>query len=219
MPAIQCSPQVEALRSAVTTRRSIRQFTEEPIPEDVLQDCLDMALLAPNSSNLQMWNFYRVTTPDKRAQLVKACMSQKAAKTAAELIVCTGHTRNWRRHAKEILVQWPGGNPPKVVQQYYGGLAQFMYGTVPLDMLGLGARAKKTVRDAIGLVRPMMRALRAYDFDSCPMEGFDEDRVRRICGYGRHEFTVMVIAAGRRHEKGIYHEQIRFDRTRFVHEI
>lgn len=230
-------------RKAVTTRRSVRQFTSEPIPEDVLQDCLDLALMAPNSSNLQMWNFYRVTTPEKREAMVKACMSQKAAKTAAELIVCTGHTRNWRQHAKDILAQWPG-EPPKVVRQYYGGLAQFMYGSVPMDMLGLGARAKKTVRDAIGLVRPMMRtpntdadmelwaaksvalacenlmlALRAYGFDSCPMEGFDEERVRDICGYGRHEFTVMVIAAGRRHDKGLYHEQMRFDRTRFIHEI
>ncbi|WP_348672233.1 nitroreductase family protein [uncultured Abyssibacter sp.] len=235
---------VEAFREAVVTRRSVRQFTEEPIPEAVLQDCLDMALLAPNSSNLQMWNFYRITSADKREQMAKACMSQKAAKTAAELIVCTGHTRNWRKHAKEILNQWPGDQPPKVVQQYYGGLTQFMYGMVPMDMLGFGARAKKGLRDSIGLVRPMMRtpnteadmelwaaksvalacenlmlALRAYGFDSCPMEGFDEQRVRKLCGYGRHEFTVMVIAAGRRHPKGIYHERMRFDRDRFIHEV
>ena len=123
MPSID--PQ--EFRKAVTTRRSVRQFTSEPIPEDVLQDCLDLALMAPNSSNLQMWNFYRVTTPEKREALIKACMSQKAAKTAAELIVCTGHTRNWRQHAKDILAQWPG-EPPKVVRQYYGGLAAPLLG-------------------------------------------------------------------------------------------
>lgn len=233
-----------AFREVVRSRRSVRRFTDEPIPDDVVQDCLDLALLAPNSSNLQMWNFYRVVDPDKRVQLAKACMNQSAARTAAELIVCTGHTRNWKKHSKDVLKHWPGDKIPKVVKQYYGGLTTFMYGTVPMDFLGLGARTKKAVRDAIGLLYPMMRnpnseaelqlwaaksvalacenlmlGFRAHGYDTCPMEGFDEQRVRKICGYGKGEFTVMVIGAGQRHEKGLYHEQFRFDRSRFLHTV
>lgn len=245
MPEIKITATTtKEFRKVAAIRRSVRQFTEEKIPEDVLQDCLDMALLAPNSSNLQMWNFYRVAAPAKRKRLEAACLNQKAAKTASDLIVCTGNTRNWRQHSRDVLKHWPAEKIPTVVRQYYGGLTTFMYGTVPLDFLGLGARTKKALRDAIGLVQPMMRtpndqsemelwaaksvalacenlmlALSAHGFDSCAMEGFDEARVKKICGYGRGEFTVMVIAAGRRHEKGIYHEQFRFDRERFVHEV
>lgn len=236
---------VDEFRKAVTTRRSVRRFTSEPIPEAVVQDCLDMALLAPNSSNLQMWNFYRIVDSKQKKKMANACMNQQAAKSAAELIVCTGHTRNWRKHAKDVVKYWPQDEVPKIVRQYYEQIAQFMYGTIPMDITGFGGRAKKAVRDTIGLLQPMMRSpnteddlklwaaksvalacenmmlgFRAHGFDSCPMEGFDEARVKKICGYGRREFTVMVIAAGRRDpEKGVYHDQLRFERARFIHEI
>ena len=32
--------------------------TNEPVPESVIRDCLEQAILAPNSSNLQIWEFY-----------------------------------------------------------------------------------------------------------------------------------------------------------------
>ena len=44
---------VENFRQVVMSRRSVRKFTNKPIPQVVLDDCLDMALLAPCSSGLQ----------------------------------------------------------------------------------------------------------------------------------------------------------------------
>ena len=38
---------VESFRQVVSSRRSVRKFTDKPIPKVVLDDCLDMALLAP----------------------------------------------------------------------------------------------------------------------------------------------------------------------------
>ena len=76
----------------VQSRRSVRKFTDKVIPAEILDDCLDMALLAPNSSNLQPWTFYVVQNPSKKKLLIKACLGQLAAKTAAELIVCVART-------------------------------------------------------------------------------------------------------------------------------
>ena len=39
---------VENFKSVVKSRRSVRKFTDKAIPADVLNDCLDLALLAPN---------------------------------------------------------------------------------------------------------------------------------------------------------------------------
>ena len=36
-------------------RRSVRKFTDDPIPEEVMRKTLDVSLLAANSSNLQPW--------------------------------------------------------------------------------------------------------------------------------------------------------------------
>src|SRR5690606_206921 len=75
---------VDNFRQVIERRRSQRKFTKVPIPEIVLDACLDVGLLAPNSSSLQPWTFYAVQNPAKKKRLVKACMSQLAAKTAPE---------------------------------------------------------------------------------------------------------------------------------------
>jgi len=59
---------VEEFRKVVMSRRSVRKFTSKPIPQTIVDDCLDMALLAPCSSGLQPWEFYVVRTPAKKSQ-------------------------------------------------------------------------------------------------------------------------------------------------------
>jgi nitroreductase len=45
------------LLEAIHTRRSIRQFTEQPIPEEVLEKVLKAAMQAPSARNFQPWHF------------------------------------------------------------------------------------------------------------------------------------------------------------------
>ncbi len=232
---------VEEFRKVVKTRRSVRRFTAEKIPDEVVQDCLDMALLAPNSSNLQPWDFYRVISPDKRRALVSACLNQNAAKTAAELILVCGRTATWKQHCAQVLEHWPEETIPRIVERYYKVGAKAHYGNLPLDPFG---KLKKLLRDVAGIAKPsprwpnspadmklwackstalaaqnLMLAFRAHGFDTCPMEGFDEARLRKAVKLPRDAFVLMVVAAGRRADNGIYHEQIRFARERFVHEV
>ena len=108
---------VDNFRKVITSRRSVRKFTSKPIPKAVLDDCLDMALLAPCSSGLQQWEFYVVRSADKKAKLVKACMSQLAAKTAAELIVCVARTDRVDEFAKKMLREWPMPDVPPLVKR------------------------------------------------------------------------------------------------------
>jgi nitroreductase len=65
-----------------------------------------LALLAPNSSNLQPWTFYVVQNPTKKKQLVKACLNQLAAKTASELIVCVARTDRNDEMAKRNITEF-----------------------------------------------------------------------------------------------------------------
>jgi len=232
---------VDEFRKVVISRRSVRKFTDKPIPPEVLDDCLDLAMLAPNSSNLQQWEFYVVKSPDKKAKLVQACLNQNAAGTAAELIVVVGRTASWREHARLTLEQWPQPSVPAIVRDYYGRLALFYYGQGPLGGWGW---VKRRVSQVAGLFKPvprgpysagdmklwaaksvalaaenLMLALRAHGFDSCPMEGFDEVRVKRLLNLPRDAFVVMVLGAGERARDGVYYPRLRFDRRRFVHVV
>lgn len=231
---------VENFRQIVKSRRSVRKFTNKPIPQAVLDDCLDMALLAPCSSGLQQWEFYVVRSADKKAKLVKACMSQLAAKTAAELIVCVARTDRVDEFSRQMLREWPMPDVPKLVKRYYQ-LIPYNYAAGPMNSF---AFAKKAAFALGGLVAPVPRgpytksevelwaakstalacenlvlAFRAHGFDTCMMEGFDAVRVSKLLHLADGAFPIMVIGAGERAEDGVFWPQVRFDRNLFVHEV
>ncbi len=45
------------------TRRSVRAFSDRPVPRAVIETCLEVAGTAPNGANLQPWHFVAVTDP------------------------------------------------------------------------------------------------------------------------------------------------------------
>ena len=53
----------------------------------VIRDCLELAVLAPNSCNLQPWSFQVVRDPALLARLHPVCMSQNAAKAPLIIVV------------------------------------------------------------------------------------------------------------------------------------
>ena len=62
-----------------------------------------------------------------------------------------------------------------------------------------------------------MLAMRAHGFDTCPMEGMDSARVKKLLGLPKAAMVTMVISAGKRAEGGVYGPRLRFDRQHFVH--
>jgi nitroreductase len=228
-------------KKVVETRRSVRVFDRAPIPEADVRAALDMALLAPNSSNLQPWEFHWVRTPEMKKKLVAACLSQSAARTAAELIVCVARVDTWPAMRSRMLEAFAGRkNVPASAVDYYRKLVPIVYSVGPF---GLFARLRGLAMFFIGLYRPvprepsspgdmttwavkstalacqnLMLALRAKGWDSCPMEGVDSRRAKKLLGLPGSSAIVMVVAAGRRSSRGVYGPRIRFDRALFVKE-
>lgn len=230
----------------VRTRRSVRKFADDPIAEQDMHDILDAAILAPSSSNLQPFEFIWVRSPRKKEQLVKACLSQNAAKTAAELVVCVARWDEWDETRRE-LIAWLGTqtNVPGPVKTYYEKGAQVLYSRGPLGVYGAARRAALNVA---GQFRPvprgpvsredmrvwavksaalccenLMLAARAKGFDSCPMEGNDPVRVGELVGYHKHDWlktwdVPMVIGLGYRGPRGLWGEQWRRERSKLIRE-
>ena len=59
--------------------------------------------------------------------------------------------------------------------------------------------------------------MRAHGYDTCPMEGMDSARVKRLLGLPKAAQITMVISAGKRAEGGVYGARSRFDKVHFVH--
>jgi nitroreductase len=129
---------------------------------------------------------------------------------------------------------------PERGKQYYKVITKIAYNQGPLGLLkpfkwlwfNIRGLSKPTPREPIGLgdmdvwahkstalaAGTFMLALRAEGFDSCPMEGLDSVRVKRILGLPRAAGICMAVSAGRRAEGGVYGPRYRFPRETAVFE-
>jgi nitroreductase len=57
---------------AMSTARTIRRFTDEPVDDAVLARCLEAATWAPSGANAQAWRFIVLRSPEQRAVVAKA---------------------------------------------------------------------------------------------------------------------------------------------------
>ncbi len=221
----------------VNKRRSVRKFSNEKVPEEVILKSLKAGLLSANSSNLQPWEFYWVRDKNKKEELVTACFSQNPAKTAQELIVAVSRIDTWRRNRKLILEHYK--NQDKllpIIEKYYNKAVPISYFH---DSFGLSGITKKIISffiNIIALFKPLSRgpifrhdlfeivtkttalacqnfmmALVFQGYDSCPMEGFDHKRVKKILKLNNKSHVVMVLGVGKADPKGIYGERFRID--------
>jgi nitroreductase len=238
-PAPECN--FEEFEKVVRSRRSIRRFTSERIPDDVMAKILEMALLAPSSSNLQPAEFYWTKTDRMREGMVEVCLSQPAAKTAGELIAIIGRTSRWKVDLAKMVELLKLDNAPPAALMYYEKLLPLALRQGPLDIfghikrLGVFARGltKPTPREPVSrhhmelwavksaslAAENLMLAARAAGYDSCPMEGYDSARLKRLLKLPSDAVPVMVVALGKRAPGGVYGKQVRFEREILVHEV
>jgi nitroreductase len=57
------------LEEAMRTQRSIRRLLKDPVDDEVLLRCIDLALRAPTGSNAQQWEWLIVRDPDAKRRL------------------------------------------------------------------------------------------------------------------------------------------------------
>jgi nitroreductase len=232
-----------AFSQVVQARRSVRVFTEEKVSDEVIEKCLDLALLSPTSSNLQCWHFIRVQDEKTHQALAKICMNQIAARSCAEMIVCVARTNDWRNIQAQMLAEFTklGDKVPRGAWDYYKRIVPIVYNQGPLGLFGLIKKvyffisgfwqvipreptsqadmrvwAHKTCALAS---QTLMLALRAHELDTCPMEGFDSSRARKLLKLKSGDEICMILAVGKRAPNGVFGPRVRFDREQFITRI
>ncbi|MDP2877237.1 MAG: nitroreductase family protein [Holophaga sp.] len=238
---IEPTEAANTFHAIVEERRTIRAFLPDPVPQEVLDRCLDSALRAASSSNLQPWEFVIIKNPEIRKQANAICFNQRGPETAPMLIAVVAHRETWKRHCRFILdTLKERGILRKSQEQYWGRLMPLIYIQGPFGILGC---LKKTISRVVSLFRPMhnmlsladlrvmthkstalgaatfMLALRAEGFDSCPMEGFDPWRAKKLLGLPRGAEVCMFLAVGKRSETGLWWERMLVPRAWAVREI
>ncbi|PHS51523.1 MAG: nitroreductase family protein [Lutibacter sp.] len=229
-----------SLIDAINYRRSVRIYDEsKEIDSEIVKKCIQQATLAPNSSNMQLWEFHHVTSKNILDKLAFACLNQSAATTAKEMVVVVVRKDLWKHRAKthiQYLTQLFGKKPTneysgreKFALNYYKKIMPFAYG----EFFGVFGYIKYGISWLIGLFKPSYRQLRKSDmrivahksaglaaqtfmlsmasegYDTCPMEGTDSLRIKKALNLPYKSEINMVISCGIRKPEGVYGERFR----------
>lgn len=237
-------------RESVRTRRSVRKFDpNKKLDSNVVKDCLELATLAPNSSNMQLWEFYHVTSPEKLKKLSSYCFDQNAAKTAQQMVILVTRKDKWKErlrwHVKQMeqkfgKKKWEDySKRERFAFTYYKKIVPVTYA----DFVGIFGWIKYLSYWVIGVFRPIYRQARHSDmrvvvhktlalaaqtfmlamtdsgYDTCPMEGSDTLRIKKMLQLPHGAEINMVIACGVRLPEGVYGDRIRIPFEEVYQEI
>ena len=222
----------------VRIRRSVRRYKKTEINDDDVKDSILHASLAPNSSNLQLWEFYHVTSEKLMNKISEACFNQPAARTANQFVVIVTRKDLWNKRRifnintiknkslnasdkslknRNLALKYYKYLIPTIYKEFFGLLGYFRY--INAMIIGLFRPIYRQVTNSdMRVVAHKSSALAAQNFmlsmtskgyDTCPMEGFDSLRVKRILSLPYSSEINMVISCGIRDDNGVYGKQIR----------
>ena len=68
-PAEQMQKSAREFYETVRTRRTVREFSDNPVPRGVIENCLRAAGTAPSGANRQPWHFSVVSDPELKRKI------------------------------------------------------------------------------------------------------------------------------------------------------
>jgi len=172
-----------------------------------------------------------VQNPTLLHELRTVCLGQSAAK-APLIIAVLARPDTWKQSCADILKHWPEPSIPPAIEQFYKKTAPFQYnqgwmgwrGFLKRQILRFAALKQPVMRTPNSLeqmrlwavkstalaAQNLMLAFQSCGFSTCPMEGFDEVRLRQVMSIPRDAIPVMLLAVGLPGKRAIYNPRLRF---------
>lgn len=177
----------------IKERRSINYFEPGKVISDrTLRELLEIANLSPSSFNLQPWRVIVVRDPEKRKTLRQCAFNQSKVEEASAVLIMIADPKGLEENLDRVLDSWIelGFLTPEK-REPYATMARNLQGTEESLKRKIFA-AKNTALFAMNL----MLAAKGLGLDTHPMDGFDEDCIKKEFGVPADKIIPMLIAVG-----------------------
>jgi nitroreductase len=189
------------LSQVVRERRATPQFESTPIPEQDLRTILQAGIESPSGYNLQPWRFVVVRDPENRRRVRDAAFGQPKVEQAPVIIACCGDPEAYRKDLEAVIEigKQHGFTNEQQNEQMRQGVHALLDNPGPAGAVRPD-RAIWINRQVMIAFSTMMWMAEAMGYDTAPMEGFLEDKVRQTLGIPDTVRVVALLGVG--HRKG-----------------
>ncbi|MGK7946147.1 MAG: nitroreductase family protein [Microcystaceae cyanobacterium] len=172
---------------AIQQRRSVKHYdSSHQMSDEEITTLLEAAILSPTSFNIQNWRFVLVKDPDIRQKIQAASWNQSQVTESSLVILLCADLNAWGKNPERY---WK--NAPQEVQEKL----------VPM-IPGFYKENEQLQRDeamrSCGMVgQTIMLAAKAMGYDTCPMIGFDPQKVAELIKLPDDHLISFMIVVGK----------------------
>lgn len=172
---------------AVRARRAVKHYDAEfEMPQEHIDQLMDLAIQSPTSFNIQNWRFVLVQDKALRAQLKEAAWNQEQVTDASLLFVMCADVKSWEKNPERY---W--ANAPEAARDMLVPMIKPFY--EDKDEL-----QRDEAMRSIGIAaQTLMLSAKAMGYDSCPMIGFDSQKVGELIKLPADHVVGMMLVVGK----------------------
>ena len=177
-------------KEIVMARYATKMFDGEKIPEEKINELLELIRFSPSGLNTQPWKIKVITDQKTKDELLPATFNQPQISTCSHLLVFCANTDLTGQIEKVDQAMRKGGVPDEIRERMMG-MARDNAGNASSE--GRLERAKCHTYLALGNA---VNGAKALGFDSCPMAGFDPKAYSKILNLPDHLVPTLLCPLG-----------------------
>ena len=181
----------EEFKKAYEFRHACKTFcTKKRIDDDDMRYILEAGRMAPSSFGMEGWKFLVISNQELKEKLRPLCWNQAQIVTCSHLVVILASIKALKPSSGVPQKRFARRRLPKEKEEAYIKLyGEFMAEEIADDAKMFAWSAKQTYLAAM----QMMLAAASLEIDSCPIEGFEREKVEELLGIDTKEYRVSLL--------------------------
>ena len=176
---------------AMDFRHACKVFDEnKKIADEEIKYILEAGRKSPSSFGMEPWKFLVITNEDLKAKIRPACWNQVQITSCSHLVVVLAGINSVKPESGLVQKRFSRREmPQEQLEMYLGLYASHLQNTLSTDENILAWTARQTYIAAAN----MMNAAAFIGIDSCPIEGYEKEKVEEILDLDVSEYQLSVI--------------------------
>jgi nitroreductase len=177
-------------KEIVMQRYAVKKFNGKVVPEEKINELIELVRYAPSALNLQPWRIRVVTDQKLKEELRPAAFDQEQITTCSHLLVFCADP-DYDSLIKKLGVLLQQNHIPEEIQTMITGMATQFAGP-----MSPGQRLSWSQAQTYLALGNALNGAKSLGLDSCPMGGFNPDEFTRILNIPKPLVPVMLCPVG-----------------------